>query len=43
VNGEIEAGYHSVQFNAAGLASGIYFYRLATEQKTDVKRMMLVK
>lgn len=25
------------------LASGIYFYRFATPQKTDVKRMLLVK
>jgi hypothetical protein len=43
VNGEIEAGYHSVQFNATELASGIYFYRLTTEQKTDVKRMLLIR
>jgi hypothetical protein len=28
VNGEVEAGYHDVTFNAAGLASGVYFYRL---------------
>lgn len=28
VNGEVEAGYHQVTFNAGGLASGVYFYRL---------------
>jgi len=28
VNGEVEAGYHEVAFNAADLASGVYFYRM---------------
>ncbi|RPH38074.1 T9SS C-terminal target domain-containing protein, partial [bacterium] len=28
VNSEAEAGYHDITFNAAGLASGVYFYRL---------------
>ncbi|MBK7259694.1 MAG: T9SS type A sorting domain-containing protein [Ignavibacteriae bacterium] len=42
--GVAEAGrYYAVPFNAASLASGVYFYRLVTEQKTDVRRMMLVK
>ncbi len=42
--GVAEAGrYYAVPFNAANLASGVYFYRLVTENKTDVKRMMLVK
>ena len=42
--GVAEAGrYYAVSFNAASMASGVYFYRLVTEQKTDVRRMMLVK
>ena len=42
--GVAEAGrYYAVPFNAANLASGVYFYRLVTEQKTDVRRMMLVR
>ena len=28
VNGEMEGGYHEVQFDASGLASGVYLYRL---------------
>jgi hypothetical protein len=43
-DGMAEAGrYYAVPFNAANLASGVYFYRLVTEKKTDVRRMMLVK
>jgi|WetSurMetagenome_2_1015567.scaffolds.fasta_scaffold22676_4 hypothetical protein len=43
-DGVAEAGrYYAVTFNGTGLASGVYFYRLATEQKTDVKRLLLVR
>jgi hypothetical protein len=42
--GTAEAGrYYAVPFDASSLASGVYFYRLVTQQKTDVRRMMLVK
>ncbi len=41
--GEKEAGYHSVQFNASHLASGIYFYRLQTDTFVDTKKLLLVK
>jgi hypothetical protein len=43
-DGTAEAGhYYVATFDASKCASGIYFYRLTTEKKTDVKRMMLVK
>lgn len=42
-NGEFEAGYHTVQFNAAGLSSGIYFYKIEAGKFTAVKKMMLIK
>jgi hypothetical protein len=42
--GTAEAGrYYVATFDAASLATGIYFYRLTTEKKNDVKRMLLVK
>jgi hypothetical protein len=43
-DGVAEAGrYYLATFNAQRLASGVYFYRLSTDQKVDVKRMLLVK
>src|SRR4030095_6551872 len=43
VNQNLRAGSYKVDFNASGLASGIYFYRLDAEEFTDVKKMILVK
>ncbi len=43
VNGEVEAGYHGVQFNAAGLASGVYFYRLQTPGFVQTRKLLLVR
>ena len=37
------AGNYSVNFNAADLPSGIYFYRLEAGQFSQVKKMILVK
>lgn len=43
VNGEIGAGFHSVEFNAAGLASGAYFYKLQGGSYVDTKRLLLIR
>lgn len=43
VNGEVEAGYHEVKFNAGNLASGIYFYRLSAGSFTQINKMLLMK
>jgi hypothetical protein len=43
VNGVQTAGYHSVTFNAGGLSSGVYFYRLTTLSFSLVRKMMLIK
>ena len=36
-------GNYSVDFNAAELSSGVYFYKLEANGFTDIKRMMLIK
>lgn len=38
-----EAGSHSVDFTAGSLASGVYYYKLETDDFTDTKKMLLVK
>lgn len=49
VNGNEPAGYKSIEFNASGLASGIYFYRLsATGSKGEnyinkIMKMTIIK
>jgi len=37
------AGTYSVEWDASGLASGIYYYELRTENFRDVKKMILIK
>ncbi len=43
VNEKQNAGSYSVNFNAATLPSGIYFYKLVTEKFSETKKMILVK
>jgi hypothetical protein len=43
INKKMDKGTHFVKFNSNGLPSGIYFYRLQTEEFTDIKRMLLLK
>lgn len=43
-NGEINAGAHKFEFNAVGLASGVYVYRLdAGKEFTETKKMILMR
>jgi hypothetical protein len=37
------AGVHTVDFTADGLPSGIYFYRIKTNERTEVRKMILAK
>jgi hypothetical protein len=39
----MEAGKNEVEFNAAGLASGVYIYRLQTEAYIDTRKMILLR
>jgi hypothetical protein len=43
VNGRQAAGSHQASFNAAGLASGMYFYKLSAGGQIQVKKMVVVK
>ena len=43
VNGELNAGEHSVVFDADGLSSGIYFYRLQAGDFVDTKKLVMLK
>jgi hypothetical protein len=36
-------GTHSVLFNASGLASGTYFYRIEFGDRIETKRMLLLR
>jgi hypothetical protein len=38
-----EAGIHNVSFDASGLSSGVYFYRLRAGDRVETKRMHLLK
>jgi hypothetical protein len=43
VNETMTAGQHTVNFNAAGLASGMYIYKMQAGNFQSVKKMMLMK
>ena len=43
VNEENEAGYHQVEFNGSGMASGVYFYALQAGSFVQTKKFMLLK
>jgi hypothetical protein len=43
INKTLSADYYTVEFNASNLASGVYFYRLVTNEFTSVKKMVILK
>jgi len=43
VNEKLNAGKYKLEFNASDFASGIYFYKLETENFTETKKMVLLK
>jgi len=43
VDGKEKAGYKTVSWDATGMASGIYFYRLKAGEFTAIKKMILLK
>jgi hypothetical protein len=43
VNSEQAAGSYELEFNASGLESGVYFYRIETGNFVETKKMLLMK
>ena len=42
-NGEQQAGYHEAVFDASGLASGVYLYRLTAGSYVETRKLVLVR
>ncbi len=43
IDGSLNAGPHSVSFDASGLTSGVYFYRLVNGSNIATQKMLLMK
>jgi photosystem II stability/assembly factor-like uncharacterized protein len=43
MNGMVRAGIHQVTFKASNLPSGVYYYRMETNDKVMTKQMVLLK
>ncbi len=43
VNTDYEVGYYDIELNASNLASGVYFYRLQSNNFTSVKKLIVLK
>ena len=43
VQGEEEAGFHDVRFDATGLSSGAYFYRIQSGKFVQTRKSLLVR
>lgn len=38
-----EAGRHEIRFDATGLSTGVYIYRLTTDTRTECKRLVILR
>ncbi len=43
IDGKLNPGVHSIAFDAAHLANGVYLYKLESANQSVVKKMLLLK
>ena len=43
VDGNLDAGYHTAEWDGSNVASGVYLYRIETANFVDTKKMVLLK
>jgi hypothetical protein len=43
VNERKQVGYHHVEWDASGFATGVYYYRIDVGEFADVKKMVLIR
>jgi hypothetical protein len=43
VQWEMDAGYHEVNFDASGLSSGVYLYRMQAGDFVQTRKLLLVR
>ena len=43
ISGKHESGTHSVQWNASGYASGVYFVNLTFGKSSQIQKILLLK
>lgn len=43
VSGELPEGEHAFRWDASGMSSGVYYYRLVTERSVETKKMVLLR
>jgi hypothetical protein len=43
VDGHLETGYHTVNFDASNLPSGVYVYRIETPEFVTSRKLILMK
>jgi hypothetical protein len=43
VNGDQDAGFHQIRFDAVGLASGVYLYRIEAGKFVQTRKLTLIR
>ena len=43
VNKRIDAGTYDINYDGSNLSSGVYIYKIETDNFSDIKKMILIK